>query len=789
MPTTSILPSSIVLGARDWLLAACIIAAAITALAIWSYAARGSSRYWTSWLAMLAKTVAVCALAFCLLEPMRRSDRPLPGANILAAVVDNSRSMEISPPGQASDYLASFQKSLSKDASWQTRFAQDFDLRRYAFDQRLRAVDDFSELDFDGNHSSLADALTTLQARFASRPVAGVMLFSDGLATDDVTKLEAMEFSFPIYPVVNTQRSQLKDISVSEPAVALSSFELAPASIEATVKCSGLKGDDITIRLFDTEGKSVDKQTLVCDADAFEKRVRFQYQPKAAGLQFARVRAMLTAEDSEDIAKTSVAEVTTANNSQLVAIDRGGGPYRILYLAGRPNWEFKFLRRALEEDIEIELSGLLRIAKKEAKFVFGDRAVDSTNPLFSGFTENAETAEQYDEPVMIRLGIDSEDELKTGFPKTEELLFGYHAIILDDIEASFFTQAQMLLMRQFVAERGGGILMLGGQEMFLGGGYNDTPLGDVLPVYLRGTEAKRDNQSVVKYRLTREGSLEPWLRLRANEVDEKQRVAEMPDFQTWNTVSDVKPGASVLAQLTLEGDKVQPGLVVQRFGKGRAGALLVGDMWRWSLRRAQENTDDLAQSWRQIARWLTADVPRNIEVDVQASASSADPHRLVVQLRDPAFKPLDNATVKLTITQPDAKSIELAATPDRDRLGTYVAEYWSQTDGPYRCVAAGVGPDGEDLGSATSGWTAQPSATEFASVEPNVDQLKRLAAASGGELVALENLDAFAASLPTAKVPITESHVEPLWHRPWLLLVAIGCLCLEWGLRRVKGLP
>ncbi len=783
MPATSI-----VLGSRDWLLVACIIAVAITGLAMWSYAARGSARYWTSWLAMLAKTVAVCALAFCLLEPMRRSDRPVPGANILAAVVDNSRSMEISPPGQASNYLSDFKRSLDPNAGWQTRFAQDFDLRRYAFDERLRAVDNFAELRFTGNHSSLTEALTTLQTRFAARPVAGVVLFSDGLATDDISKLETVQFAFPIYPVVNTQRAELKDISVSEPTVALSSFELAPVTIEATVRCVGTKGDEITVRLFDGEEKSVEKQIVICDGDSFEKRVRFQFQPKSPGLQFAKVRAMLSSEDTEDVAQLSAREVTTANNSQLVTIDRGGGPYRVLYFAGRPNWEFKFLRRALEEDIEIELSGLLRIAKKEAKFVFGDRAVDSTNPLFSGFDQTADTAEQYDEPVLIPLA-GADEELRAGFPKTEEALFGYHAIILDDIEASFFTQAQMLLLRQFVAERGGGLLMLGGQEMFLGGGYKDTPLGDVLPVYLQGMEPVRDSQSAVKYRLTREGGLEPWLRLRGNEVDEKQRVAEMPDFQTWNAVSDVKPGASVLAELSSDSGQSQPGLVTQRFGKGRSGALLVGDMWRWSLRRAQESTDDLAQSWRQIARWLTADVPRRIEVDVEPPASSAEPHRVMIQLRDPAFKPLDNAGVKLTITEPDGKAIELAAAPDRERLGVYVAEYWSQADGAYRCKVVAAGPDGEELGEVVSGWTAQPSASEFASVEPNVEQLKRLAAQTGGKLVTLDELDAFAADLPNAKVPVTESHVEPLWHRPWLLLIAIGCLCVEWGLRRVKGLP
>ena len=61
-------------------------------------------------------------------------------------------------------------------------------------------------------------------------------------------------------------------------------------------------------------------------------------------------------------------EATESNNSRVVVIDRGGGPYRVLYMAGRPNWEYKFLNRAVEEDEEVELTGLVRIARKEAKF-------------------------------------------------------------------------------------------------------------------------------------------------------------------------------------------------------------------------------------------------------------------------------------------------------------------------------------------------------------------------------------------------------------------------------------
>ncbi len=53
------------------------------------------------------------------------------------------------------------------------------------------------------------------------------------------------------------------------------------------------------------------------------------------------------------------------------------------------------------------------------------------------------------------------------------------------------------------------------------GDYRDTPLGDVLPVYLQGEEVKKEDTATAKYRLTREGNLEPWLRLRSNEVDDR----------------------------------------------------------------------------------------------------------------------------------------------------------------------------------------------------------------------------------------------------------------------------
>ena len=53
----------------------------------------------------------------------------------------------------------------------------------------------------------------------------------------------------------------------------------------------------------------------------------------------------------------------------------------------------------------------------------------------------------------------------------------------------------------------------------------------------------------------------------------------------------------------------------------------------------------------------------------------------------------------------------------------------------------------------------------------------------------LGNLASFVESLSSRRAPVTEAWTSPLWHAPWVLLLAIGCLAGEWGLRRMRGLP
>jgi len=351
----------------------------------------------------------------------------------------------------------------------------------------------------------------------------------------------------------------------------------------------------------------------------------------------------------------------------------------------------------------------------------------------------------------------------------------------------------MQLIKEFVRQRGGGLLMLGGQESFRNGRFDRTPIGDLLPVY--ADQVPQAPQGA-RYRmvLTREGWLEPWVRLRPDEPGEQQRLSKMPGFQTINQIRGIKPGATVLAQAALDKSEsaAVPALVEQRFGAGRVGALLIGDLWRWGLRRPQDAPADLGKAWRQTVRWLVADVPRRVEATVQREGSDATEGgevHLAVDVRGPSFAPMDNASVNVHVTGPDGKNVDLTAESSSGQAGRYHATFVSRQPGAYRAEVTATAPDGAEVGKVQTGWTSDPAAEEFADLKMNRELLSRLATASGGQLVEPDKLDDFVASLPTRHAQITEPYVRPLWHTPWVFLLAIICLCAEWGLRRWRGLP
>jgi len=786
--------AAIVISGREWVLPAAGFLLVAILLLVWTYLRTHADRKLRTACAFL-KLLGLAALLACLLDPLWSSQRARPGANFLTIIADNSQGMGIKDRGQTMTRGQSLTNLLAHEpGNWQDKLENTFQVRRYLFDSRLQSTKDFSELAFDGRASSIGAALKTIGERFRGQPLAGVLLLTDGNATDlpdgklDTTGLP------PIYPVVIGRDDTINDIAIQKIAVSQTAFEDQPVTVQVEVLAGGYGGRMITAQLLDQDGKVVQElnQRATRDTDTF----RFQTRPEKSGISFYRVRVSTKDELGQFMHPESSVEATLANNTRVVTVDRGKGPYRILYVSGRPNWEFKFLNRALAEDEQVELIGLIRIAKKEkgfGQFEFRSRPGESANPLFRGFDRTTEDTEGYNEPVLKwLLPHDRDTNIVTGgFPKTADTLFKYHAVILDDLEAEFFTRDQMSLLQKFVSERGGGLLMLGGAESFHQGKYEHTPVGEMLPVYL---DYAQETKPLVNLRLnlTREGWLQPWARLRDNEASERTRLTEMPALQVLNRVRDVKPGASVIAEVQDESGGKYPALVAQRFGNGRVGALLIGDLWRWGL-RDEGTRSDQDKAWRQMIRWLIADVPERIQF--VAEPKRDDPNQamaLRVRARDKEFKPLDNATVRMTVT-PSAESAQtnsasLNAEPALSEAGLYEAMYVPRMTGGYLAEAVVTDADGVEVGRAQAGWSADPTAEEFKSLKPNRALLENIARQTGGEVISMNNLATFAGKLPNRNAPITESVTTPLWHKPLVFLLVLACFASEWGLRRWKGM-
>ena len=92
-------------------------------------------------------------------------------------------------------------------------------------------------------------------------------------------------------------------------------------------------------------------------------------------------------------------------------------------------YEFKFIRRALEDDPNIVLT---------VRYVTSEQSFGGTQDRL---------AQKF-----------------TFYPDSKEVLFDYDAIIIGNLPASEFTQTQLENTVEFVRTRGGGFLMLGGDR-------------------------------------------------------------------------------------------------------------------------------------------------------------------------------------------------------------------------------------------------------------------------------------------------------------------------------------
>lgn len=699
----------------------------------------------------------------------------------VVALVDRSASLTIgdAPPGEVGGVrqtrdaqlraaLRDTREMWTELSSKRTLLWLGFD--RGAFDLRPEELDGGpAQLgEAAGRRTALGAALDQVLARAAARPVAGVVILSDGRSVDEVSRAAMRRLAADRIPVfvapLGSERpvSDVQVTSVDGPRVAYAA-DFTPVVVEMErVGAGQALGDGATVRLVDVlSGRVLDEQRVVFERsseaeEASRASATLTTKPDLAGAQHWSVEVIPDGEDL--LASNNTADV------RLEIVDR---PMRVLFIDGYPRWEQRYLRNLLLRERSVNASTLI-LAPDRRYLQEGDTEIE-------------------------RLPISPEDWAV------------YDAVVLGDVSPEVFTTEQLEQLREHVATRGAGLLWASGPGSTPRLWF-DTPLADLLPFPSTACDGTPVVGSVV---MTPSPEAEQMGVLRLGELGEASWPAELQDPSVgWSLLryaqaidsSQLKPAAQVLASGTVIADgHTTPLVLSMRFGAGRSLYVATDEIWRWRYGRGELLFE---RFWLQLLRMLGRDRLARSGAAVVLHASPKrvvveQPVRVSMELLDQYLVDLELAslTVQALRTrepgEPDPVPIELTL----ERVGAAVA------------TARGAAPDSASyvatwIPTEPGRWTIRPDEADLVGIDvlaevqvvlpddelrhPEADHeaLADLAARTGGQVLKPIDLGRLADLLPNRERRRVLEQAESLWDTPLALMMLLGLLTIEWVGRR-----
>jgi len=688
-------------------------------------------------------------LVFCLFRPTLVVKAAIPQQNVVAVLLDDSRSMQIGD--QDGKPRAEFLRDqLQNSGSPLMKSLSDrFLVRTFRFSSTAARVNNVKDLTFAGSQTKIGAALDGVREELAGMPVAGIVLVSDGADTSEAslqnTLLNLKAEKLPVFTVGVGSAKLARDIQIDRVSTPRSVVKGASLLVDAVITQSGYSGQAVTLDVED-DGRIVGSQKVQFPADGSPATVRVRVTASEAG---PRVFSFRVAPQQ--------GEVVTQNNQRDSLVDVRDTREKILYFEGEPRSEMKFINRAVFDDKNLQIVTLQRTADNK----------------------------------FLRLGVDTPDQLLGGFPKTRDELFQFKGLILGSIEAAAFSADQLQMIADFVDRRGGGLLMLGGARSFGECGYGGTPVADALPLLIdpHARASEPTTFARVKVLPTRAGEAHAVTQIASTEDASAKRWPELPQVTTINAPLPLKPAATVLLNGTDERDRTVPMLVWQPYGRGKSIAFLPQDSWEWQM-HASIPLEDMTHEnlWRQMLRWLVTDVPAPVEAT--AATARVEPGEAVTiqaNVVDPTWLDVIDAHVVARVTAPGNKPIDVPLQWTGERDGLYRGTFVTTAQGAYE-IAVDADRGGKPIGTNTTYVRAGAGDSEFFDPTMHEAPMRRIADETGGRFYTPANVAGLAEDVSYAGRGVTSVEERELWNMPIILVMLVGLVCAEWGYRRAVGL-
>jgi uncharacterized membrane protein len=700
----------------------------------------------------VTRALALVIVLACLLRPTEVLSSAVPQRNVLAILLDDSRSMRVADVGEGDTSRSrAMQRAFSDTSALVRRLAARYAVRTFRFAAEPSPAPPTTRLDANGGRTDLAAALDGVRSDLAGLPLAGVIVVSDGAdnAGGDLgaSILALKARRVPVYTVGVGQERFSRDLSVTSVSAPPSVLAGSTVLIDAAVGVRGAGGEKTTLTA-EADGKIVASEEITIPRRGDVVRTKLRVPPMPAGSHRLTVRA-------RPISDEMVAE----NNEFSTVLDVRPGPARVLYVEGEPRPEFAFLRRAVAADSAVQVVGLMRSA--EHKF--------------------------------LRLGVRDSLELVNGFPTRREELFRFRAIILGSVESSFFTGDQLRMLQEFVSQRGGTVLALGGRAALAEGGYAGTPVAEVLPVMLNAPRADTGAAPIeLAVRPTAAGRSHAALRLRDAETANLARWDSLPALTSVNRLGGLRPGATTLlvGRTGTGRDAAEvPVLAFQRYGRGMGVVLGVQDTWLWRMHASIPLEDAThATLWRQALRWMVEGVPEQVEVvAVPARVAPGEPVELRARVVDSTFAPVSQAAVVARVTTPTGALIDVPLERSPTADGTYTGRYVPTDRGAF-AVSATARFGRDSLRSVAGALLADDQGADVEQAELRSGLLRQVADETGGHYYPLSLASRLADDVNYTESGVTQRDAHDLWDMPIVFLLLVTLLGAEWFYRRRRGL-
>lgn len=700
--------------------------------------------------------------------PMVELPRERREPDTVLVLADRSRSMEVADVALGGERVAR-DAALRSLATGTDRLLADAGeahrVQWFGFAESIMPLDEAAEGvvlgDSTGDQTLLATALEQALERAGGRPVSALVLLTDGRTTDPPDQALLRRLSdegVPVFAVALGAEEPIGDLAVVQADAPKRAFARDLVPVEVVVERRGPAAERaVLVELVDTAtGAVLDTAALEPGSSGAEggarggaesgashgrARVGLVGRPGAAGeaLWEVRVRSAAGGED-----------LVPGNNARTIPVTLVERPLRALYVEGYPRWEYRFLKNLMQREGTIQSAVMLLSADRN-------------------FAQEGNT------PI-------------TRLPRTREEFERFDIIVLGDVGAGLFTTEQLREVRRLVAERGAGLVWIGG-ERSTPRAWQGSPLEDLLP--FAGTLELERLGKGVHMRPTPAAERMGVLRLADDQRSTFPDMLSNPDI-SWSRlewaqripVAAVKPTAEVLgASVELVDGEQAPLVISMRYGAGSVLYVATDEIWRWRYGRGETYPERFwLQLLRMLARPALASGTDEIQIGIEPGrATVGDTVRVEVEL--PPGPAPEVLVLEAVPEEKGAATTEIEARPGPS--GTLVGAWTPDAEGRWT-----VRPRDPALAARSGGGRVQVvrNDRELRDAESDRPLLERLTAATGGRVLTVADARRLTLLLPNRSIVTEDPLQEPLWSSPLALAAFLALVAGEWIGRRLSRL-